>query len=211
MPHWRHLWPACGPLAAGRRPPQLGRVSSGKATETSSMVMLSTMEVSECRLWASAGSAASRWSVGRRWAGVTWRQASPVQECSALPRGTRGTGASSQLRSWGWAGVGSSYSDCPGSWSLGGVSWEMALPLLALGSTDSGLPGTPGVGTVSSLWRRAAIGHQAQGRSCRRPGSSWPRLQSTTEALGSAGPRRGRGEKPGQGIREEGRPGLDTG
>lgn len=39
---------------------QLGMVSSGKATDTSSTVMLSTMEVRECRLWASVGSAARR-------------------------------------------------------------------------------------------------------------------------------------------------------
>lgn len=42
------------------RQSQLGMVSSGKATETSSTVMLSTMEVRECRLWASVGSAVSR-------------------------------------------------------------------------------------------------------------------------------------------------------
>jgi hypothetical protein len=47
-------------------------VSSGKATDTSSTVMLSTMEVRECRLRASVGSAASRWSVRRRWEGVIW-------------------------------------------------------------------------------------------------------------------------------------------
>lgn len=42
------------------RQTQLGIVSSGKATDISSTVMLSTMEVRECRLWASVGSAASR-------------------------------------------------------------------------------------------------------------------------------------------------------
>lgn len=42
------------------RQSQLGMVSSGKATDMSSTVMLSTMEVRECRLWASVGSAASR-------------------------------------------------------------------------------------------------------------------------------------------------------
>lgn len=78
--------PGTGPLASGRlaeeapavgavasvasvgalmdarpgRQSQLGMVSSGKATETSSTVMLSTMEVRECRLWASVGSAVSR-------------------------------------------------------------------------------------------------------------------------------------------------------
>lgn len=30
-----------------------------------------------------------------------------------------------------------------GSWSLGDVSWETALPLLALGNTDSGTPRDP--------------------------------------------------------------------
>lgn len=45
-----------------------------------------------------------------------------LRSAAALPSGTRGTSASSQLRPWGWAGVGSSYSDRPGSWSLGGVS-----------------------------------------------------------------------------------------
>lgn len=57
-----------------RRPgrcPQRGMASSGKATETSSMPMLSTTEVSECRSWASAGSAVSRWSAGRRWGVAT--------------------------------------------------------------------------------------------------------------------------------------------
>lgn len=42
------------------RQSQLGMVSSGKATATSSTVMLSTMEVRECRLWTSVGSAVSR-------------------------------------------------------------------------------------------------------------------------------------------------------
>lgn len=42
------------------RQSQFGMVSSGKAAVTSSTVMLSTMEVRECRLWASVGSAGSR-------------------------------------------------------------------------------------------------------------------------------------------------------
>lgn len=57
--HLWSAWGACKDAWLGRQS-QLGMVSSGKATDTSSTVMLSTMEVRECRLWASVGSAVSR-------------------------------------------------------------------------------------------------------------------------------------------------------
>lgn len=208
--------PRAGGLCCGRggRPgtrPQLGMDSSGKAAETSSTVMPSTMELSECRLWVSVGSAVSRWSAGRGqgvsgqfmgWGlGSQDSQPSRLRSCCGLSRSPTGH-VVPKVRS----GHGS---EAAVQAAVGGVGPRLPFTGPVRGS-DSAVP--RGHWDRGSLlpWEvsasRAGGGRQQEaGPLC------WSRLQEAQAPPPrpqSAGPWRGHGEETGagdsRGVRAEG-------